>query len=131
MMSTKPSTTTYAPPMKSFIHAPTLIAVIGAGNVGATCALTLAQMKIADIVLLDIHEGVAKGKALDMSQNGTVLNYDGRVTGTSSYQDIAGGRCGRSCHVGVPSQPGMTRRTSSARTLRSSNKLGRHQGACA
>ena len=42
------------------------IAVIGAGNVGATCAFVLAQMKIADIVLLDIFEGFAKGKALDM-----------------------------------------------------------------
>ena len=101
-----------------------LIAVIGAGNVGATCALTLAQMKIADIVLLDIHEGVAKGKALDMSQNGTVLNYDGRVTGTSSYQDIAGADV-VVVTSGFPRQPGMTRRTSSARTLRSSNKLGR------
>ena len=44
------------------------IAVIGAGNVGATCAFTLAQMKIADIVMLDIFEGFAKGKALDMSK---------------------------------------------------------------
>ena len=44
------------------------IAVIGAGNVGATCAFVLAQMKVADIVLLDIFEGFAKGKALDMSQ---------------------------------------------------------------
>ena len=43
------------------------IAVIGAGNVGATCAFVLAQMKIADIVLLDIFEGFAKGKALDLS----------------------------------------------------------------
>ena len=85
-----------------------LIAVIGAGNVGATCALTLAQMKIADIVLLDIHEGVAKGKALDMSQNGTVLNYDGRVTGTSSYQDIAGADV-VVVTSGFPRQPGMTR----------------------
>ena len=66
------------------------IAVIGAGNVGATCAFVLAQMKIADIVLLDIYEGFAKGKALDMSQNGQVLNYDGSITGTSDYNDIAG-----------------------------------------
>ena len=66
------------------------IAVIGAGNVGATCAFVLANMKIADIVLLDIYEGFAKGKALDMSQNANVLNYDGKITGTSSYEDIAG-----------------------------------------
>ena len=43
------------------------IAVIGAGNVGATCAFVLAQKKVGDIVLLDIFEGFAKGKALDMS----------------------------------------------------------------
>ncbi|MBT5254569.1 MAG: malate dehydrogenase, partial [Euryarchaeota archaeon] len=57
------------------------IAVIGAGNVGATCAFVLAQMKVADIVLLDIYEGFAKGKALDMSQNSNILNYDGTITG--------------------------------------------------
>ena len=66
------------------------IAVIGAGNVGATCAFVHANIKIADIVLLDIYEGFAKGKALDMSQNANVLNYDGKITGTSSYEDIAG-----------------------------------------
>ncbi|RAH13531.1 MAG: malate dehydrogenase, partial [Methanobacteriota archaeon] len=66
------------------------IAVIGAGNVGATCAFVLAQMKVADIVLLDIFEGFAKGKALDMSQNSNVLNYDGTITGTADYNDIAG-----------------------------------------
>ena len=58
------------------------IAVIGAGNVGATCAFVLANMKIADVVLLDIYEGFAKGKALYMSQNENVLNYDGTITGT-------------------------------------------------
>ena len=66
------------------------IAVIGAGNVGATCAFVLAQMKVADVVLLDIYEGFAKGKALDMSQNANVLNYDGTITGTADYNDIAG-----------------------------------------
>ena len=55
------------------------IAVIGAGNVGATCAFVLAQKKLGDIVMLDIYEGFAKGKALDMSQDGQVLNYDGNI----------------------------------------------------
>ena len=55
------------------------IAVIGAGNVGATCAFVLAQMKVADIVLLDIYEGFAKGKALDMSQNANVLTTMGQL----------------------------------------------------
>ena len=66
------------------------VTVVGAGNVGATCAFVLAQMKIADIVMLDIYEGFAKGKALDMSQNGQVLNYDGAITGTANYEDKIG-----------------------------------------
>ncbi|MGB0725551.1 MAG: lactate/malate family dehydrogenase, partial [Candidatus Poseidoniaceae archaeon] len=84
------------------------IAVIGAGNVGATCAFVLAQMKVADIVLLDIFEGFAKGKALDMSENATVLNYDGRITGTASYEDIAGSDV-VVVTSGFPRKPGMTR----------------------
>ena len=84
------------------------IAVIGAGNVGATCAFVLAQMKIADIVLLDIYEGFAKGKALDMSQNANVLNYDGSITGTADYNDIAGAAV-VVVTSGFPRQPGMTR----------------------
>ena len=84
------------------------IAVIGAGNVGATCAFVLAQMKIADIVLLDIYEGFAKGKALDMSQNGQVLNYDGAITGTANYEDIEGADV-VVVTSGFPRQPGMTR----------------------
>ena len=56
------------------------IAVIGAGNVGATCAFVMAERKLGEIVLLDIYEGFAKGKALDMSQGGQVLNYDGNIT---------------------------------------------------
>ena len=84
------------------------IAVIGAGNVGATCAFVLAQKKLGDIVLLDIYEGFAKGKALDMSQNGQVLNYDGNLTGTSDYSDIAGSEV-VVVTSGFPRQPGMTR----------------------
>ena len=84
------------------------IAVIGAGNVGATCAFVLAQMKIADIVLLDIFEGFAKGKALDMSQNSNILNYDGTITGTADYADIAGSDV-IVVTSGFPRKPGMTR----------------------
>ena len=64
------------------------VAVIGAGNVGATCAFVLAERKVGEVVLLDIYEGFAKGKALDMSQGGQVLNYDGRVTGTKDLSLI-------------------------------------------
>ena len=84
------------------------ISVIGAGNVGATCAFTLATMKIGKVVLLDIFEGFAKGKALDLSQNSNVLNYDGQITGTSDYADIAGSDV-VVVTSGFPRKPGMTR----------------------
>ena len=84
------------------------VAVIGAGNVGATCAFVLAERKAGDVVLLDIYEGFAKGKALDMSQGGQVLNYDGRVTGTKDYADIADSDV-VVVTSGFPRQPGMTR----------------------
>lgn len=75
---------------------------------GATCAFVLAQKKLGDVVLLDIHEGFARGKALDMSQNANVLNYDGAITGTGSYEDIAGADV-VVVTSGFPRQPGMTR----------------------
>ena len=84
------------------------VAVIGAGNVGATCAFALAERKIGEIVLLDIFEGFAKGKALDMSQGGKVLNYDGKITGTKDYADIADSDV-VVVTSGFPRQPGMTR----------------------
>ncbi|MBE49063.1 MAG: malate dehydrogenase [Euryarchaeota archaeon] len=84
------------------------VAVIGAGNVGATCAFVLAERNVGEIVLLDIFEGVAKGKALDMSQGGRILNYDGRITGTNDYTDIEGSDV-VVVTSGFPRQPGMTR----------------------
>jgi malate dehydrogenase len=65
-------------------------------------------MKIADIVLLDIFEGFAKGKALDMSQNANVLNYNGTITGTADYADIAGSEV-IVVTSGFPRKPGMSR----------------------
>jgi len=84
------------------------VAVIGAGNVGATCAFVLAERKIGKIVLLDIFEGFAKGKALDMSQGGQILNYDGTITGTSDYKDIADSDV-VVVTSGFPRKPGMSR----------------------
>ena len=84
------------------------VAVIGAGNVGATCAFVLAQKNIGEVVLLDIYEGFAKGKALDMSQGGQILNYDGRITGTKDYEDIADADV-VVVTSGFPRMPGMTR----------------------
>ena len=84
------------------------VAVIGAGNVGATCAFVLAERNVGQVVLLDIYEGFAKGKALDMSQGGRVLNYDGRITGTKDYADISGSDV-VVVTSGFPRQPGMSR----------------------
>ncbi len=84
------------------------VAIIGAGNVGATCAFVLSERNIGNIVLLDIYEGFAKGKALDMSQGGQVLNYDGKITGTKNYEDIAGADV-VVVTSGFPRQPGMSR----------------------
>ena len=80
----------------------------GGGNVGATCAFVLAERNLGEVWLLDICEGVAKGKALDMSQGGQVLNYDGQVRGTSDYADIAGAEV-VVVTSGKPRLPGMTR----------------------
>ncbi|MCK5269749.1 MAG: malate dehydrogenase [Sedimentisphaerales bacterium] len=63
------------------------ITIIGAGNVGATCANRLAQKELGDIVLLDIVEGLAAGKALDLFEASPVGGFDVHLTGTSNYSD--------------------------------------------
>ncbi|HWR83172.1 MAG TPA: hypothetical protein VN285_07710, partial [Candidatus Deferrimicrobium sp.] len=62
------------------------IAVIGAGNVGASCAMYLAEANIADIVMVDIIEGMPQGKGLDLTQAGPVRGYNARVTGTNDFK---------------------------------------------
>jgi malate dehydrogenase len=66
------------------------VTVVGAGNVGATCAQVLAHRDYADIVLVDIKEGLPQGKALDINQMGAVLGYEPSVTGSNSYEVTAG-----------------------------------------
>jgi len=66
------------------------VTVVGAGNVGATCAQVLALRDYADVVLVDIKEGLPQGKALDINQMGAVLGYEPRVTGSNSYDETAG-----------------------------------------
>ncbi|MFA5761617.1 MAG: malate dehydrogenase [Dehalococcoidales bacterium] len=84
------------------------ISVIGAGNVGASLAQCLAVKNIADIVLLDIVEGLPQGKAIDLQQSAPVTGFDTIVTGTNNYQDTA-----QSDIViitsGVARKPGMSR----------------------
>jgi malate dehydrogenase len=66
------------------------ITVVGAGNVGATCAQVLSLRDYADIVLVDIKEGLPQGKALDINQMGAVLGYEPRVTGSNGYEESVG-----------------------------------------
>lgn len=84
------------------------ISVIGAGNVGATTALMLAQQELGDVVLVDIVEGMPQGKALDMMEMNPVYGYDVNVTGTNGYEETAGSDV-VVITSGIPRKPGMSR----------------------
>ena len=84
------------------------ITVVGAGNVGATCAQVLAQRDYADVVLVDIKEGLPQGKALDIDQMGAVLGYEPSVTGSNDYGPTAGSDV-VVITAGLPRSPGMSR----------------------
>ena len=66
------------------------VTVVGAGNVGATCAQVLAERDYADIVLIDIKEGLPQGKVLDINQMGAVLGFEPNVVGSNAYEASAG-----------------------------------------
>ena len=86
------------------------VTIVGAGNVGASCAEYIAQKRIASkVVLLDIKEGIAEGKALDLSQTATTLGFNTTITGvTNDYKATAGSEV-VVITSGVPRKPGMTR----------------------
>ena len=84
------------------------VTVVGAGNVGANCALRIADKELADVVLVDVIEGVPQGKGLDLLQSGPVQGYDVTVVGANDYEltadsDIA------IVTAGFPRKPGMSR----------------------
>jgi malate dehydrogenase len=66
------------------------VTVVGAGNVGATCATWMAAKELADVVLVDIVEGAASGKALDLLQSGPVINFDLNIVGSTGYEQTGG-----------------------------------------
>ncbi|MEO9169157.1 MAG: malate dehydrogenase [Aestuariivirga sp.] len=84
------------------------IALIGGGMIGGTLAHLAALRELGDIVVFDIAEGLPQGKTLDLSQAGPVEGFDAKLTGTNSYEGIAGADV---CIVtaGVPRKPGMSR----------------------
>jgi malate dehydrogenase len=84
------------------------VTVVGAGNVGATCAQVLGSRDYADVVLVDIKEGLPQGKALDINQTGAVLGYEPRVSGSNSYDETKGSDV-VVITAGLPRSPGMSR----------------------
>jgi malate dehydrogenase len=84
------------------------VTVVGAGNVGATCAQVLALRDYADVVLVDIKEGLPQGKALDIDQMGAVLGYEPNVQGSNDYGPTEGSDV-VVVTAGLPRSPGMSR----------------------
>jgi malate dehydrogenase len=84
------------------------VTVVGAGNVGATCAQVLAMRDYADVVLVDIKEGLPQGKALDIDQMGKLLGYEPNVVGSNDYEE-SGGSAVVVITAGLPRGPGMSR----------------------
>eukprot|EP00960_Hanusia_phi_P049603 759658-Hanusia_phi.AAC.1 len=84
------------------------VAVIGAGNVGGTTSFLLAMRNVADVVMLDVNEEVAKGKALDMTQAGNLCGYGGRIHGTRDYEELSMADV-VVVTSGMPRKQGMTR----------------------
>ncbi len=84
------------------------VTVIGAGNVGATTAQRIAEAGLADVVLVDIVEGLPQGKGLDLAEAAPVVGHDARITGTNDYADTAGSDI-IVVTSGLARQPGMSR----------------------
>ena len=85
------------------------VTVVGAGNVGATAAMHIAEMELADVVLIDVIEDIAVGKALDLTETAPIGMYDSRITGfTNDYTRAEGSDC-VIITAGVARRPGMSR----------------------
>src|SRR5271154_5333939 len=84
------------------------VTVIGAGNVGATLAQRILDKQLADVVVIDILEGVPQGKCLDLLEAGPIEGYDVSVKGTNDYQDTANSDI-VVMTAGFPRKPGMSR----------------------
>jgi malate dehydrogenase len=86
------------------------ITVVGAGAVGATCADNIARKELAqELVLLDIKEGFAEGKAIDMMQTAALLGFDTKITGVTNDYSKTAGSAVAVITSGLPRKPGMTR----------------------
>jgi malate dehydrogenase len=84
------------------------VTVVGAGNVGATLVQRIAEAGLADVVMVDVVDGVPQGKGLDLMEAGPVLGYDSRITGSNSYDETAGSDI-IVITAGLARKPGMSR----------------------
>lgn len=84
------------------------VTVVGAGNVGANCALRIAGKELADVVLVDVVEGIPQGKGLDLLESGPVEGYDVNITGANDYEQTANSDI-VVITAGFPRKPGMSR----------------------
>jgi malate dehydrogenase len=84
------------------------VTIVGAGNVGATAGEHIVEKELADVVLIDIIEGVPQGKALDLAESGPIEGYDSRLIGTNNYKDTANSDI-VVITAGIPRKPGMSR----------------------
>ena len=84
------------------------VTVVGAGHVGATLAQRIIESQLADVVLVDVAEGIPQGKALDLLEAGPIAGYDTNITGANSYEDTAGSDI-IVITAGLARKPGMSR----------------------
>ena len=84
------------------------VTIVGAGNVGSTVAQRMAEKELADVVLVDIIEGVPQGKSLDLAQAAQIEKHDAHLTGANAYEDTANSDI-VIITAGIPRKPGMSR----------------------
>jgi len=108
---------------KGFVVARSKITIVGAGNVGATVAHIAATRQLGDIVLLDIVEGLAEGKALDIAEAGPLQSYDSVISGTTDWEKTADSNI-IIITSGMPRKPGMSRDDLLAKNVRIVKDVG-------
>ncbi|MBI3333281.1 MAG: malate dehydrogenase [Candidatus Omnitrophica bacterium] len=96
------------PPSRSAANPSPKVAVIGAGNVGATCAQRILERGLADVALVDLVEGLAAGKALDLAEAAPLERHDGSIVGSTAYDVVEGARV-VVVTAGLARKPGMSR----------------------
>jgi malate dehydrogenase len=84
------------------------VTVIGAGHVGATLAQRVAETELADVVLVDVAEGIPQGKGLDLLESGPIVGYDAKITGSNGYDETSGSDV-IVITAGLARKPGMSR----------------------